>query len=58
MRYWIQDWENEQSPDLEEYTDRIIELFGTRGILLQMETRTLVGAIELSARLRQKGWSQ
>ena len=58
MRYWIQDWENQESPNLEEYTDWIIELFGTRGILLQMETPTLPEAIELSARLRQKWWSQ
>jgi len=58
MRYWLQDWDNWQAPDLEEYTDRVIELFGTRGVLLQMETPTLPDAIELSRRLRQKPWSQ
>ena len=58
MRYWLQDWDDWQAPDLEEYTDRVIELFGTRGIMLQMETPTLPDAIELSRRLRQKPWSQ
>jgi len=58
MRYWLQDWDDWQAPNLEEYTDRVIELFGTRGVLLQMETPTLSDAIELSRRLRQKPWSQ
>lgn len=58
MRYWIQDWENRAMPDLEQYTDQIVEIFGTRGILLQMQTRTLSDAIELSARLSQKRWAR
>ena len=58
MRYWLQDWENRQMPDLEAYTDSVIELFGSRGVLLQMETPTMADAIDLSRRLRQKPWSQ
>lgn len=60
MRYWIQDWDapRRAMPDLEQYTDRVVELFGTRGILLQMQTRSLPDAIDLSARLRQKTWAR
>ena len=56
MRYWIQDWENRDMPDLEQYTDQMVELFGTRGILLQMQTPTLQDAMDLAIRLRQKPW--
>ncbi len=58
MRYWIQDWENRAMPDLEQYTDQVVELFGTRGILLQMQTRTLQDAIDLAARLSRKTWAR
>jgi len=56
MRYWIQDWENRDMPDLEQYTDQMVELFGTRGILLQMQTPSLQDALDLAIRLRQKPW--
>jgi len=56
MRYWIQDWEDEIAPDLAAYTDRMVELFGPRGILLQMQTPTIQDAVELSTRFRQRPW--
>jgi hypothetical protein len=58
MRYWIQDWENREMPDLERYTDEMIELFGRRGILLQMQTPSLQDAIDLSIKFGQKTWAQ
>ena len=58
MRYWIQDWENRDMPDLEQYTDQMVESFGTRGILLQMQAPGLQAAIDLAARLRQKPWGR
>jgi hypothetical protein len=58
MRYWIQDWENRPMPDLEAYTDQVIETFGTRGILLQMEAPDLAACRELHLRLAQKPWNR
>ncbi len=58
MRYWIQDWENRPMPDLEAYTDQVIETFGTRGILLQMQAPHLAACRDLHARLVQKPWNR
>lgn len=57
MRYWIQDWEDQRMPDLAAYTENVVQLFGTRGILLQMETRTLDDAIALSQHFRRRPWA-
>jgi hypothetical protein len=57
MRYWLQDWEDRKMPDLEAYTDEAVALFGTRGVLLQMQTPALQDAIDLAARFRQKPWA-
>lgn len=56
MRYWLQDWEDRRMPDLERYTEDAVALFGTRGVLLQMETPGLQDAIDLAARLQRKPW--
>ena len=56
MRYWLQDWEDRMMPDLAAYTDRMIELFGSRGILLQMETPTLQDAVALADELSRRPW--
>lgn len=56
MRYWLQDWEDRRPPDLERYTDEAVDAFGTRGVLLQMQTPTLADAIDLAARFRGKKW--
>jgi hypothetical protein len=57
LRYWIQDWEGQRMPALETYTDRVVELFGTRGILIQMQAPSLTEAIALSDRFAQKAWA-
>jgi hypothetical protein len=54
MRYWIQDWEGQRMPDLEAYTDQVVEQFGQRGIMLQMQVPSLSQAIALSERFAQK----
>lgn len=56
MRYWLQDWEDRAMPDLAAYTDEMVALLGTRGILLQMETPTLADAISLAGQLAQRPW--
>jgi Uroporphyrinogen decarboxylase (URO-D) len=58
MRYWIQDWENQPMPDLEEYTDRMVEIFGTRGVLLQMQAPTHTNCIALAEAIRRKPWGR
>lgn len=56
MRYWLQDWEDRKMPDLETYTDDAVAFFGSRGILLQMQTPSLQDAVDLAARFQAKPW--
>ncbi len=58
MRFWLQDWENRQMPDLEAYTDDAVALFGGRGILLQMQAPTLQDCLALAARFSEKAWGR
>jgi hypothetical protein len=57
MRYWIQDWEDQRPPNLETFSEQVVELFGTRGVLLQMQTASLADAIALSERFQRKPWA-
>lgn len=58
MRYWIQDWENRPMPDLEAYTDSMVEIFGTRGVLLQMQAPTHRDCIDLARTFSGKAWGR
>jgi hypothetical protein len=58
LRYWLQDWDDQQAPDLEQYTEEALSILGTRGIMLEMQvpTRTTEEAADLAARLREQDW--
>ncbi len=58
LRYWVQDWKGGGVPDLEQYTEQVLSILGTRGILLEMQvlSRTPIEAQKLAGRLKSREW--
>ncbi len=57
LRYWNMDWENETPPDdLVTYTESMLDILGSRGIMLEMQvaSATTEEAIAVSRRLQAK----
>jgi hypothetical protein len=59
MRYWNFDWDNQTPPDdLISYTQDVLDMLGTRGIMLEMQvpSATTEESIKLAKRFQAKAW--
>lgn len=58
LRYWVQDWKDGLAPDLEQYTEEVLTILGTRGVMLEMQVPscTIEEAQALAQRLKAKEW--